>query len=236
MLTRLTSHVYHLSGFPGAGVWGANVYLLAGDTLTVVDTGFRGRYRQIISAAGKLGYSPADIAGVIITHHHADHTGSLAQLKEVTQARVMAHPADAPYIDGRLPPPGPVGREWFSRAVAALNRRWPVTPVAVDMLVDEGDELPVLGGTRVLHMPGHTPGSIALLIPGERLLITGDVIAHRFGLRLPSRAFTADIAQEINSVRRVAGLDFNIICFGHGSPLVRDAHSTITSFADRLKG
>jgi len=102
-MNEITPRVYQLSGIWGTGIWGANVFLLAGNNLTLVDTGFKGRSTQILKEAGRLGYSSSDIANIIITHHHADHVGSLAVLKKVTQAKVMAHPADAPYIDGRLP-------------------------------------------------------------------------------------------------------------------------------------
>jgi len=105
--TEIIVGVYLLSGFLGVGVWGANVYLLVdGDDLALVDTGFFGRADQILEQIEELGYSPSDINRIIITHHHADHIGSLAELKRITQAEVIAHPADAPYIDGTLPQPG----------------------------------------------------------------------------------------------------------------------------------
>ena len=228
----VTPHIYKLSGILGTGVWGANVFLLAGDNLTLVDTGFKGRSAQILKQVKHLGYSPSDIANIIITHHHPDHIGSLARLKEVTQAKVIAHPADAPYIDGRLPQPGPARPRWLSKLISPLSKLWATTPAAVDILVNEGDELPILGGTEVLHTPGHTPGSICLFLQEEQLVIVGDVLANRFRLGLPSKAYTVDIAQEINSIKRVASLDFDIICFGHGSPIVHKAHSTVSDFAE----
>jgi len=105
----------------------------------------------------------------------------------------------------------------------------------VDILVNDGDELPILGGIKVLHTPGHTPGSISLFLQKERLVIAGDVLAHRFGLRLPSRAFTVDIAQDIHSIKRLTSLDFNVMCFGHGSPLLHEARPTVINFAETLE-
>ncbi len=233
-MKKITPRLYQLSGIWGAGVWGANVFLLASDNLTLVDTGFKGRSIHIIKEVKQLGYSPADIANIIITHHHADHVGSLAELKKATGAKVMAHPADAPYIDGRLPQPGPAKPRWLSKTLAPLHRLWTTIPVAVDILVNDGDELPILGGIKVLHTPGHTPGSISLFLPKERLVIAGDVLAHRFRLRLPSKAFTVDIAQEIHSIKRLASLDFDVMCFGHGSPLMHEAHPTVIKFAETL--
>jgi glyoxylase-like metal-dependent hydrolase (beta-lactamase superfamily II) len=226
--------VFQLSGIWGTGVWGANVFLLVGNNLTLVDTGFKGRSAGILKEVRRLGYSPCDIAHIIITHHHADHVGGLAALNKVTPARVVAHPADAPYIDGRLPQPSPARARWPSKVLAPLHGLWDTTPVTVDVLVDDGDELPILGGIKVLHMPGHTPGGICLFLPQERLVIAGDVLARRFGLRLPSKAFTVDIAQEIRSIKRLANLDFGVICFGHGSPIMHDARSVVIKFAETL--
>jgi glyoxylase-like metal-dependent hydrolase (beta-lactamase superfamily II) len=181
-----------------------------------------------------LGYSPCDIKRIIITHHHADHVGSLAALKRATQAEVIAHPADVPYINGTLPQPGPARPKWLSDFSARFGWLWVTEPVTVDMLVNDGDELPMLGGVKILHTPGHTPGSICLYLQSKKLLIAGDLLAHRFGLKLPSRVFTVDIDQEIQSVKRVAALDFDIICFGHGSPIMHDANQAVTDFASRL--
>jgi len=228
----VTTHIYQLNGRWGTGIWGANVFLLVGNDLTLVDTGFKGRSTHILKEVRRLGYSPSDIANIIITHHHADHAGSLAALKNVTQAKVIAHPTDAPYIDGRLPQPGPARPQWLSKILTPLHRLWAATPVAVDILVNDGDELPILGGIKVIHTPGHTPGSICLFLQKERVVIVGDVLAHRRRLSLPSKAFTVDIAQEINSVKRVASLDFDIICFGHGSPMVHNACPAVINFAE----
>jgi glyoxylase-like metal-dependent hydrolase (beta-lactamase superfamily II) len=234
MVMEIIAGVYLLSGFLGAGVWGANVYLLVDDGLTLVDTGFFGRADRILEQIEELGYSPSDIKRIIITHHHADHIGSLAALKKVTQAEVIAHPADAPYIDGTLPQPGPSRPQWLGKLLARFSWLWVTEPVVVDTLVSDGDELPILGGIKVLHTPGHTPGSICLYLEDKDLLIAGDLLANRFGLRLPSRGFTVGMAQEVQSVKRIASLEFDIICFGHGSPITRQAHQAVADFADRL--
>ena len=232
--TEIVPGVYQLSSLWGTGVWGANVFLLASDDLTLVDTGFKGRATHILRKITGLGYSPSDITNIIITHHHGDHVGSLAALKKVTQAKVVAHPADAPYIDGRLPQPGPERPRWLSKTLSPFPWLWATTPVAVDIPVNDGDELPILGGIKILHTPGHTPGSICLFLQRKGLVIAGDVLAHRLGLSLPSRGFTVDIAQEILSVKKVAGLEFDVICFGHGSPLMHKARPTVIDFAHTL--
>jgi len=232
---EIASRVYQLSDVSGIGLWGGNAFLLAGNNLTLVDTGYKGGAKHILKEARRLGYSPSCIANIIITHHHADHVGNLARLRKVTPTKVIAHPADAPYINGQLPQPGPATPRWLNKTLAPLHSLWTTTPAEVDVLVNDGDELPILDGIKVLHTPGHTPGSICLFLQKERLIIAGDLLAHRFRLSLPSKAFTVDMGQEIHSIKRVASLDFDIICFGHGSPLVNRARPTIVNFAQILQ-
>ena len=232
---QVSSRVYRFSGPLGTGVMGSNVYLLVGDGLTLVDTGLRGRAGRVLGEIRRLGYSPSDIERIIVTHHHADHAGSLAALKAATGASVVAHPADAPFIDGNRPQPGPSRPRWLGRVVAPLHRLWSTAPAAVDTLVEEGDDLTDAGGATVFHMPGHTPGSICLLLSQEGVVIVGDVLVHRSGLKLPTRFFTVDIPREIESVRRLAGLDFDVICFGHGRPITRNARAVVSRCADGLE-
>jgi glyoxylase-like metal-dependent hydrolase (beta-lactamase superfamily II) len=174
----VTENIYQLNGMPGMGVWGANVFLLVDKDLTLIDTGFKGRAAGIMAQIKKLGYSVSDVAHIIVTHHHIDHVGSLAELKRATGAKVVAHEADSPYINGTLPQPGPVKHNTLSKALTPLYKLWAHAPVAVDIIVDDEDELPVLGGIKVVHTPGHTPGSISLLLKKEKLAIVGDLMSR----------------------------------------------------------
>jgi len=231
----VTNNVYQLSSMRGTGTWGANMFLLLDNSVTLVDTGLRGRSASILNEVRRLGYKPSDIAHIILTHHHADHIGSLAELKKATGARVMAHPADAPYIDGSFPQPGPARPKWLGRMLSPFGRMWASIPTEVDKLINDGDELPILGGIRILHTPGHTPGSICLFVQKEKLVIVGDLLTNRFRPSLPSRLFTVDMGQEVNSIKRLASLDFSIIAFGHGSPILREAHHAVAHFAEKLE-
>jgi len=234
MVRLISKNIYQISAVSGRGLWGGNVFLLTERKLTLVDTGYKGGAGRILSEISRLGYAPPDIASIVITHHHADHVGNLFELKRASQATVLAHPADAPYIDGSLPQPGPAKLRWLSRLLAPMHRLWSAQPAAVDILIEGGDELPILGGTKVLHTPGHTPGSICLFLKQERLIIAGDVLNNRYGLGLPSKAFSTDMAQNIRAIKRLAALDLKLACFGHGPPLTHDASAAILNFAQRL--
>lgn len=159
----------------------------------------------------------------------------LAELKKVTPARVMAHPADAPYINGQLTQPGPCQPAWLKIIARPFRRLWATKPVNVDILLQDEDVLPISDGLKVIHTPGHTPGSISLYFPKQRLVIVGDLIVHGDKLGLPTRTFTVDENQELNSILRVADLNFEIMCFGHGPPITTEACRQMKAFVETLQ-
>jgi glyoxylase-like metal-dependent hydrolase (beta-lactamase superfamily II) len=90
---------------------------------------------------------------------------------------------------------------------------------SVDTVVRDGDVLPYMGGLQVIHTPGHTPGSISLLLAKSGVLIVGDTIINnkdRLSRPLPLRA---DRDESERSLQKLAQLDFDVYCFGHGPPL-----------------
>ena len=220
------------------GVRGTNVYLLLGQTLTLVDAGMPGSEEKILSYIEGLGLSPGDLARVVVTHHHADHVGSLATIKQRTSAQVLAHPDDAPFISGEQAPPPPRSAllRLLFRLLAVMLPQ--ADPAPVDVTVRDGDRLDALaplGGANVVHVPGHTPGGIALHFPSERLLICGDVIDHRRNrLGPPSAAFTVDMDQAMDSLRRLAELEVDVLCPGHGAPIAGGAGDQVRAMVEAL--
>jgi glyoxylase-like metal-dependent hydrolase (beta-lactamase superfamily II) len=217
------------------GMKGANAYLLLGDSLTLVDTGMPGSEGTILSYVEGLGLAAGDLARIVITHHHLDHVGSLAALKARTSAQVFAHPGDAPVISGEQPPPparSAVLRLLFRLLGSVLPQ---ADPAPVDVLLQDSDPLDSLGGATVVHVPGHTPGAIALHFPSEGVLICGDVIDHRRDrLGPPPKAFTDDMNQALSSLRRLAELEFDVLCPGHGAPLVGGADEQVRAMVRAL--
>ncbi len=111
-----------------------------------------------------------------------------------------------------------------------------LSPDGADIPLAGGEVLEPLGGLEVVHTPGHTPGSISLYSPREKLLIIGDALGkRRRGLRLPPKMASTDLTQAMDSVRRIARLDFDILCFGHGRPLSGDVHSKVQDLVERTK-
>ena len=113
----------------------------------------------------------------------------------------------------------------------------PAASARVDRELADGDEIDLDGGARVVHVPGHTAGSIAIYLPKRRMLFAGDAPVNAFGLGPPSGPlgmFNEDHAQARESFQKLAALDFDIACYGHGAPLDRDASLAFRRRAERL--
>ena len=83
--------------------------------------------------------------------------------------------------------------------------------------IEDGDILPMLGGLRVIHTPGHSAGHIALLAQRAGGLIAGDLCANMAGLDLST--VYEDRALGVASIAKAAAFDFSTAVFGHGGPL-----------------
>jgi glyoxylase-like metal-dependent hydrolase (beta-lactamase superfamily II) len=204
----------HLLRFPVG-----NAYLWQGsDGLMLIDCGLAGEAGAIAEAFRQLGRDPGELRHLVLTHFHADHVGSAAELVTWGEVTVYAHPADAAVIRGEVPGPDPVLSEWERELSARTSGLVPdAPPVRVDREVADGDPLP--GGAMVVGVPGHTPGSIAVHVPRERVLFTGDTIARTPDGRVILGVFNVDRAQAKASAIKQAELDVAVACFGHGEPL-----------------
>ena len=220
---KITGGVYQLR------VLGARVtVVLADDGTVLVDTGTKGSLAFIDSGLQALGSSLNDIRMVVVTHYHPDHSGGLGQLVAATSAKVAAHRLDAGILSGKEQARSPHS----SRLVAEISRPFIAPfygdPVEVDYFLEDDDCLPGEEGIKVIHTPGHTSGSICLHLASRKLLIVGDILRHVFGrLRPPSKSVTQDPAQAIESLKKLLSLDFDTMCFGHSSPLRRDANAAL---------
>ena len=203
------------------------------DRVTVIDTGLKGSAERVLRAVESAGRKPQDVRQIVITHHHGDHAGSLAALAERTAAQVMVHALDAPIVRGERPPPGPSSGGLLKPLLARMAQAAPAA--RVDREMADGDEIDALDGVRVVHTPGHTPGSICLYCAKRRLLFVGDAAANTFGLRGPVGWFTEDMAQAKESIRKLAALDFEAVFFGHGRPIDREAALRFRRFAEKLR-
>ena len=208
---------------------GARVTAVAGaDGLLLVDSGTRGSLRMMDGGLNEIGYSLADVRLIVLTHTHPDHAGGLAALVRATSAPVAVHQAEADFVSGAEPMPSPYRFGLLARVTGPIMHRLYGPPVRVDYPLADGATLEWSDEVRVVHIPGHTAGSISLYLPAQRVVIIGDALQYRFRrLSGPAWSVTKDPAQAVESLERLIPLDFGTIVFSHFSPLVDDARGAV---------
>jgi glyoxylase-like metal-dependent hydrolase (beta-lactamase superfamily II) len=204
-----------------------NCYLLADNDITLIDTGLPHKTRKILGyISNELHRKPSDLKTIILTHCHVDHIGNARELRNLTGARIAAHEKDAEYISGKKMLPGPKG---IMRIIFKLGSSFmKVQPFQVDLVVRDGDKVASL---TVVHVPGHTPGSIALYDSKKKALFTGDTLRYSDGkLEGPPKKFTMDSELVKQSIEKLKSLEFGIMLGGHGEPLTSGASVKVREF------
>ena len=194
---------------------------------TLVDTGLPGQEEAIGTALADAGVGVRDLSRIIFTHQDLDHVGSGAALVRQSGARVLAHPADAPYIEGDLRPLK-VTPEMLERRPQMRELLQRLEPVGVDELLEDGGRLDLVGGIRVIFTPGHTPGHLSLYMERSKVLVAGDALTAEGGsLNGPNPSATLDTGQAARSVSRLAELDVQTVVCYHGGVVSEDANGQI---------
>jgi glyoxylase-like metal-dependent hydrolase (beta-lactamase superfamily II) len=226
-----------LPGVFQIGMLYVNAFLIVEEEITLIDSGLPKRTETILKALAQSGRKAQELKHIAITHHHVDHTGSLAALIAATGAKVYIHPLDAPIVRGEKPAPKPsstLGRVIDRVAHPKLE------PVQALEEVDDGDEPALAGGMKAIHTPGHTAGHLSFLWPQHGgVLFAGDAAGNVFrGPGAPigamGGAFTEDAAQAKESFRKLAELEFASACFGHGGVIKGKAHAAFRRAVEKM--
>ena len=154
---------------PTAGKNLINSFALVQDdgSVTLVDTGLKRAPARIVAGLAAIGKHPRDVTRIVLTHVHPDHAGGAAEMGRQTGAPVLVHGDDHGWartgrITGANDRSTLLGR-LFARTGDAKIEAFEPGPALTD-----GEVLPVSGGLRVVHTPGHSPGHVSLLVEPHR--------------------------------------------------------------------
>jgi glyoxylase-like metal-dependent hydrolase (beta-lactamase superfamily II) len=223
--------------FTFTGLILGRVYAIADpDGLTLVDASIPSAGPKIIKQVQQKGYSPADVKRILITHAHPDHIGALKLLAEASGAEVIASEPEARVIRGEIPIVRPSKKDSPKRDRTPGSMERSREEIEVDRIVRGGEVLEdVMEGLRVLDTPGHAPGHISFWHQGKRALITGDVVMNMVGMTLPFPFATPDMDENIRSIQKIASLEPEVICFGHGPVIHSQASEKLKAFERKVK-
>lgn len=200
----------------------ANSVLVDGRWPILVDTGFVTAAAKTIRLVERLP-SPHDLALGVLTHFHSDHAGGAGGLRERFEVPIALHRIEAASVN--------------ARDADACDARWlahPIAPFCVDVPLEDGDVL-TTGTTdlRVVHVPGQTPGHVALFSEADRVLISGDMLqASDVAWLPPLGADLRPLREAIRSLERLDALGAAVALPGHG-PVVANPARAIAAALER---
>lgn len=205
-----------------------NVYLIEdGDGVALFDAGSADMSGALAAASARLG----GITRIVLGHADCDHRGAAPSLG----APVYCHPNECeaaespetyrPYFDrSKL---DPRGRTVLWRLMAS----WDGGPVEIAGTVEEGDEI---AGFKVVHLPGHAPGLIALFRESDRLALVSDTVytvdpqsGRKQAAQVPHPAFNQDTERARVAIRKLAALDPVSVWPGHTDPVTGDVQAQL---------
>ncbi|HUO51982.1 MAG TPA: MBL fold metallo-hydrolase [Gemmatimonadaceae bacterium] len=205
----------------------SNAYLVRGERPILVDTGAVGEADRVLAAVRAKGVEPHTLALILLTHGHLPVTGCAGEIRRRTGAPIAIHTADAEMLRmGHNAPLRPTG--FVARLAAPVVQSGRGEPTQPDLVLDGPRSLADFGiDGRVLETPGHTPGSVSLLLrEGDALvgdLIMGGYLGGLLRRTVPNVAYFQDDDREtVRSLRRLLAAGARRFYVGHGGPLAAE--------------
>jgi hydroxyacylglutathione hydrolase len=205
-----------------------NVYLISNDGRhLLVDCGRERRWKRLRRALERLDVcAPGRLSGLVLTHAHFDHAENAATVKAQFGAPIIVHESEAGHLERGESPPvrgsrgvmkfllGLVAPEWTARLFS-------YRPAIPDIAVGDTYSLDALGFTgTLLHTPGHTAGSVSVIVDDEVAMVGDAMFGEWFGSIYPP--FAVDPAEMVRSWGKLLGTGCSVFLPSHGTPRVRE--------------
>ncbi|MBU2550701.1 MAG: MBL fold metallo-hydrolase [Proteobacteria bacterium] len=212
-----------------------NAYLVRDEGALLVDTGGPKNGDEIFKKIEAVGLRPDQVKLIVITHGHWDHVGSAAEVRDRTGADIAMHAREKDWLEKaeKHMPPGLTG---WGRVINRIGTmllplvNFPPAPVGT-VIEDEGLTLDGWGvAGRIVHMPGHSPGSVGVLLEDGRAIV-GDAAMSAFPMvlrpGLPVLGYDRELLKQ--SWRRLLDMGAKKVYPGHGKPFDAEIMRAIVS-------
>lgn len=207
-----------------------------GGNWVLVDAGMPKSGKEIIKAAEERFGTNNPPQAIILTHGHFDHVGSIVDLLEKWDVAVYAHPLESTYLTGMESYPEP-DTSVEGGVLAKISSIYPHQPVNVSERLKQlpsYGEVPFLPNWKWIHIPGHSPGQIALFRESDRVLISADalitvkqdslykVLIQKEEICGPPVYLTTNWDTAYESAKKLASLNPDVLIPGHGTAMSGD--------------
>lgn len=194
--------------------------------VVAIDAGMNSSGEDVLAGLEEMGRKPADVAAVLLTHWHNDHSAGAYYLQKTHSTPIYYHQLEEPFFNAQ---PSGVRKPlaWLSRWVPeagplvllkGLLKDGPSHPVTADRHIVGGELL--FDRLRVIETPGHTPGHLSFFDEREACLFAGDALAVVNGEpRRMARPVTLDLGAAATSILKLDAKEIKVICPGHRWPL-----------------
>ena len=227
-ILQLSENVYQIN------IGGTSVVLIenAGAPI-LIDAGFKWSAKSLNASLNSLNYEIADIKALLMTHFHPDHTGGASNLVENGVKETAIHKLDAPIISGDQNMPGLMATPGLKLLINPVVRYLAGNWLEPTTLLEGGENLKFPIPINVIHTPGHTLGSVCYHLPTEGVLIAGDALSRRFNrLSGPSKVWSQDWTQGMDSLNKLTEFDYDIVCLSHFRPLLENGKKMVVNLIE----
>ncbi len=171
-------------------------FLIYGEDICLIDTGVASSKQVIFDYIVSTGRNPNEISTIVQTHTHPDHIGATKAIKEAFGCKVAVHSGEREWIED-------VELQFKERPIPGFHSLVEGS-VEVDQVLEDGDVMNLGEGLtlEVFHTPGHSKGSISLLLKEDRALFSGDVIPLHGDVLIYE-----DYLASVDSVKKLLGIE-----------------------------
>ena len=204
------------------GGFTGNCYLLETDKgFVLIDTGRKSTRSKLEQELAIAGCKPGNLDLIILTHGDFDHTGNCAYLRENYDTKIAMHHDDSGMVEyGDMFWNKKTGN-WIIKKL--INVFFNITKFKPDYLIDEKSDLSKYGlDAEVIHLPGHSKGSIGVLTASGELFC-GDLFTNT--KKPEPNSMVDDLAEFNESIEKVKGVEVKMVYPGHGQPFPMNSYS-----------